>query len=60
MRGGSQQLKFQEIYSKCVKIGQSGLENRIIRFFQTRHIYKETYIIHLRHVLTSYLSIHKT
>jgi hypothetical protein len=60
MRGGSQQLKFREIYSKCVKTGQSGLENRIIRFFQTQHIYKETYIIHLRHVLTSYLGIHKT
>jgi hypothetical protein len=33
MIGGSQQLKFKETYAKSVKIGQSSLENRIIRFF---------------------------
>jgi hypothetical protein len=60
MIGGSQQLKFRETYAKSVKTGQSGLENRIIRFFQTQHIDKETYTIHLRYSLTAYLGIHKT
>ncbi len=60
MTGGSQQLKFEETYAKSTKTRQSGLENRIIRFFQTQHIYKKTYTIHLRHVLTAYLGIHKT
>jgi hypothetical protein len=60
MTGGSQQLKFQETYANSVKTEQSGLRNWIIRFFQTQHIYKKTYIIYLRHVLTAYLGIHKT
>jgi hypothetical protein len=60
MTGGSQQLKFRERYAKSAKTGQSSLKNRIIRFFQTQHIYKETYTIHLMHVLTAYLGIHKT
>jgi hypothetical protein len=60
MTGGSQQLKFGETYAKFAKTGQPDLGNQIIRFFHTQHIYKETYIIHLRHVLTSYLGIHKT
>jgi hypothetical protein len=50
MTGGSQQLKFEETYAESAKIGQSSLENRIIRFFQTQHIDKETYNIHLRHL----------
>jgi hypothetical protein len=58
--GGLQQLKFEETCAKSVKIGQSDLGNRIIWFFQTQHIDKETYTIHLRHVLTVYLGIHKT
>jgi hypothetical protein len=60
MTGRSQQLKFGETYAKSVKTGQPDLGNRIIRFFQTQHIDKETYTIHLRHVLTEYLGIHKT
>jgi hypothetical protein len=60
MTGGSQQLKFGETYAKSAKTGQSGLGNRIIPFFQTQHIDKETYTIHLRHVLIAYLGIHKT
>jgi hypothetical protein len=60
MIGGSQQLKFGETYAKFAKTRQSGLGNQIIRFFQTQHIDKETYTIHLRHVLTAYLGIHKT
>jgi hypothetical protein len=60
MTGGSQQLKFGETYVKSAKTRQSGLKNQIIQFFQTPHIDKETYIIHLRHVLTAYLGIHKT
>jgi hypothetical protein len=60
MTGGSQQLKFRETYAKSVKIGQSDLGNRIIQFFQTQYIDKKTYTIHLSHVLTTYLDIHKT
>jgi hypothetical protein len=60
MTGGSQQLKFGETYTKSAKTGQSDLGNRIIRFFQTQYIDKETSTIHLRHVLTAYLGIHKT
>jgi hypothetical protein len=60
MTGGSQQLKFGKTYAKSVKIGQSSLKNRMIRFFQTQDIDKETYTIHLRHVLTGYLGIHMT
>jgi hypothetical protein len=60
MIGGSQKLKFEETYAKSAKIGQSNLGNWIIRFFQTQHIDKVTYNIHLRHSLTAYLGIHKT
>jgi hypothetical protein len=60
MTGGSQQLKFGETYAKSAKTGQSSLGNWIIPFFQTQHIDKETYTIHLRHVLIAYLGIHKT
>jgi hypothetical protein len=60
MTGGSQQLKFGEIYAKSAKTRQSGLGNRIIQFFQTQYIDKETYTIYLRHSLTTYLGIHKT
>jgi hypothetical protein len=60
MIGGSQQLKFGETYGKSAKTGQTDLGNQIIQFFQTEHIDKETYTIHLRHVLTEYLGIHKT
>jgi hypothetical protein len=60
MIGGSQQLKFKETYAKSVKTGQSSLGNWIIRFFQTQHIDKETYTIYPRHLLTTYLDIHKT
>jgi hypothetical protein len=60
MIGGSHQFKSRETYAKSVKIRQSDLENRNIRVFQIQHIDKETYIIHLRHLLTAYLVIHKT
>jgi hypothetical protein len=60
MTGGSQQLKFGETYAKSAKTEQSGLRNWIIQFFQTQHIKKKTYTIHLRHVLIAYLGIHKT
>jgi hypothetical protein len=59
MTGGSQQLTFGETYAKSAKTRQSDLGNRIIQFFQTQHIDKETYTIHLKHVLTEYLGIHK-
>jgi hypothetical protein len=52
--------KFGETNDKSVKIRQSGLGNRINRFFQTQYIDKKTYTIHLRHPLTAYLDIHKT
>jgi hypothetical protein len=37
MTGGSQQLKFEEIFAKSIKIRQSDLGNRIIRFCQENH-----------------------
>jgi hypothetical protein len=60
MTGGPRQLKIRETYAKYAKIGQSGLGNQIIQFFRTQYIDKETYTIHLRHSLTTYLGIHKT
>jgi hypothetical protein len=60
MIGGSRQLKFREAYAKSAKTEQSSLGNWIIQFFQTQHIDKKTYTIHLRHSLTTYLGIHKT
>jgi hypothetical protein len=37
MTGGSQQIKFGEIYDKSAKTGQFNLENWIIQFCQQNH-----------------------
>jgi hypothetical protein len=49
MLGGSQQIKFGETYAKFVKIGQSILENRIIRVCQQNHKNQNIQFLKLKH-----------